>query len=183
MTEPYNPLNKENLAKSIERTLLGRPAIPLEGATKIVGAGVYAIYYAGGFQPYSGIRFEPSAGGVGRPIYVGKAIPQGGRTGGLDKDASKGDALNTRLGIHKRSLRQAENLDIADFWFRFLLVDDVWIPLGENVLIHNFQPLWNSALFGFGNNAPGRGREKQVRSPWDVLHPGRTAFKKLPMES
>jgi hypothetical protein len=179
MNEPYNPLDKRNLARSIEGALLRRPAIPLSKATKIVGAGVYALYYAGDFAPYSPIRADHSGEAFDKPIYVGKAIPKGGRTGGLDKNASEGTALNTRLGTHRRSINQSDNLSLDDFWVRFLIVDDIWIPLGENVLIQGFQPIWNVALFGFGNNAPGRGREKQIRSPWDALHPGRTAFKKL----
>ncbi|MEH6691122.1 MAG: Eco29kI family restriction endonuclease [Pseudorhizobium pelagicum] len=51
-------------------------------------------------------------------------------------------------------------------------------PLGENMLIESFKSIWNRALDGFGNNAPGRNRETQFLSPWDVLHPGRQAFKK-----
>jgi len=53
------------------------------------------------------------------------------------------------------------------------VVDDVWIPLGENVLIETFKPVWNRAIDGFGNKVPGRRRQTQFRSPWDVLHPGR----------
>ena len=114
------------------------------------------------------------------PIYVGKAIPEGGRKGGLGKDASTGDALRARLAIHGRSIKQTHSLDIADFFVRHLVVDDIWIPLGENALIEAFKPLWNRALDGFGSNATGAGRLKQVRSPWDTLHPGTKRAAELP---
>ena len=41
------------------------------------------------------------------------------------------------------------------------------------MLIIRFKPLWNVFIQGFGINAPGAGREKQRRSMWDTLHPGR----------
>ncbi|ESY89897.1 hypothetical protein X741_28920 [Mesorhizobium sp. LNHC229A00] len=59
------------------------------------------------------------------------------------------------------------------------MVDDIWIPLGENMLIETFQPTWNRAIDGFGNKDPGRRRANQYKSPWDVLHPGRRFADKL----
>lgn len=41
------------------------------------------------------------------------------------------------------------------------------------MLIAMFQPLWNMLLDGFGNHDPGKGRYKQQRAPWDMVHPGR----------
>lgn len=177
---PYNPLDKHNLAHSIEAALLSQPIIPLVEARKIVGAGVYALYYSGPFEAYENIKAEPSAEQENTPIYVGKAIPEGGRTGGLGNDAAAGRSLVKRLGDHRRSVGHSMNLELSDFWARYLLVDDIWIPLGENVLIESFRPVWNRAIYGFGNNAPGKGRLRQIKSPWDVLHPGRPAFTRLP---
>jgi hypothetical protein len=31
----------------------------------------------------------------------------------------------------------------------------------------------DAAVDGFGNHDPGKGRYKQARSDWDVIHPGR----------
>ena len=59
------------------------------------------------------------------------------------------------------------------------MIDDIWIPLGENVLIEKFGPIWNVVIDGFGNNPVGSGRENQKRSSWDVLHPGRKRALKL----
>lgn len=113
------------------------------------------------------------------PIYVGKAIPKGGRKGGLSLDASTGRALRDRLGQHAENIRHAQNLDIAHFYYRSLVVDDVWIPLGENMLIEDFKPVWNVLIDGFGNKTPGALRITQKRSAWDVLHPGRPFAAKL----
>lgn len=48
------------------------------------------------------------------------------------------------------------------------------------MLIIRFEPLWNVFVEGFGINVPGAGREKQKKSMWDTLHPGRPEAKKLP---
>jgi hypothetical protein len=178
--EPYNPLDKLNLAKSIEAELLARRVDRLSSTQHITGAGVYAIYYTGrSFKPYGPISRANRTDYV-TPIYVGKAIPKGGRKGGVTKDASTGRALANRMRQHAASINQTTNLRIEDFSVRHLVVDDIWIPLGENILIETFKPVWNQAIDGFGNNTPGKGRERQAKSMWDMLHPGRKAFLVLP---
>jgi hypothetical protein len=87
--------------------------------------------------------------------------------------------MHKRLGDHAASIEQVENLDLKDFKCRFLVVDDIWIPLAESLLIEMFSPLWNSKLTGFGNHDPGSGRYKQKRSFWDTIHPGRRWAYKL----
>jgi hypothetical protein len=56
----------------------------------------------------------------------------------------------------------------------------VLISLAEFLLIARSQPTWNVLIEGFGIHTPGKGRNKQVRSRWDTLHPGRTLAKGLP---
>jgi hypothetical protein len=176
----YNPLEKVNLAKSIEGELLARPTEPLSAVANATGAGVYVIYYTGAFPAYASIAAENRDGKFERPIYIGKAIPKGGRKGGLSTDVSAaGRALGDRLKQHATSIDEAENLELADFHVRHLVVDDIWIPLGENMLIETFKPVWNRAIDGFGNKDPGKRRSTQYRSPWDVLHPGRQFAVKL----
>ena len=84
-----------------------------------------------------------------------------------------GEVLFRRLREHAESIEQAENLDPRDFRCRYLVVDDIWIPLGEALLIAMFFPLWSHQIEGFGIHDPGRGRYNQQRSPWDTIHPGR----------
>jgi len=176
----YNPLDKINLAKSIETELLTSATGLLSAADQTAGAGVYVIYYTGTFPAYALLAEANRGGAFARPIYIGKAIPKGGRKGGLAKETTiTGRALGDRLKQHATSITEAENLDIADFHVRHLVVDDIWIPLGENMLIETFKPVWNRAIDGFGNKDPGARRATQFRSPWDVLHPGRQFARKL----
>lgn len=173
MTEgPYNPLAKLSLARSIEAELLARPVRPLADAAarrELRGAGVYVLYYHGDFDLYRPIvTLQPPT-----PIYVGKAIPTGGRIGGFNRSIERTLALSARLSRHAASIDATATLSAVDFAFRALAVDDIWIPLGENIVIETFQPLWNVAVTGFGNNPTGGPRAAQRGSDWDTLHPGR----------
>ena len=118
MTGPYNPLDKLNLARSIEIELLGRGAIPLGECDGIAGAGVYVIYYTGKFPAYAPIADANRKNAFKSPIYVGKAIPKGGRKGGLTKDSAIGRALADRLRQHASSVDEAGNLNLVDFFVR-----------------------------------------------------------------
>ena len=172
--EPYNPLAKSNLGESVAEALLRMDIKPLSSTAHLVGAGIYAIYYNGSFPPYAPISASLGGPAFERPIYVGKAVPKGARKGGTGLESGKGRALRDRLSQHAASIEEAGNLILEDFYYRALTVDDIWIPLGENVVIEKFQPLWNRVIDGFGNKTPGRGRATQRRSSWDELHPGRT---------
>lgn len=171
--EPFNPLSKKNLGESVTDALLARPVVPLPPIEPFEGAGIYAIYYTGAFQPYVSIAEKNRNGKFRQPIYVGKAVPPGSRKGGLGFDAPTGKVLHQRLREHAKSIEKASNLKLEDFWCRYLAVDDVWIPLGESLLIEMFRPLWNQVADGFGNHPAGSGRGKQKISQWDILHPGR----------
>lgn len=177
--EPYNPLAKENLGESVAEALLRSPIHPLNETSHLVGAGVYAVYYAGGFPAYRRISQVNDGGRFEQPIYVGKAVPRGARKGGMTFDAGKGSALRDRLRQHANTISETSNIDLEDFYYRALTVDDIWIPLGENVLIEKFQPLWNRVIDGFGNKTPGKRRADQQRSTWDALHTGRKFVEKL----
>ncbi len=178
-TMPYNPLDKMNLGKSVAGALLDQAVVVLSDTTELQGSGVYAIYYTGSFPVYEPVAARNRDEEFRQPIYVGKAIPKGGRKGGITTDTSKGTALRDRLRQHAASINQAVNLDLNDFYYRCLVVDDIWIPLGENMLIETFRPIWNIVIDGFGNKDPGNRRATQHRSPWDVLHPGRAFARKL----
>jgi len=169
---PFNPLDKKNLGASVAEALLTKDAQPLGQLPKFEGAGIYAIYYTGSFEAYKDVSRLNVDGKFMRPIYVGKAVPAGARVGaGLDITA--GSVLWKRLKEHADSIRSVENLNLEDFFCRFLVVDDIWIPLGESLIISRFTPVWNSLIDGFGNHNPGKGRHAGMRPRWDVLHPGR----------
>lgn len=177
---PYNPLAKKNLAESIVSTVLLQEPKGLP-PQKFEGAGIYLIYYTGDFEPYKPIKTANKNGKFTLPIYVGKAVPAGARKGGMGLDTPHGDALFKRLSKHAESIKSATStLKISDFHCRWLVVDEVFITLGESMLISHFKPLWNSVLEGFGNNTPGGKRFTGKRPTWDVLHPGRAWAEKMP---
>lgn len=161
----YNPLSIGELGRNTARALIGYPADPLPPDTPFAGAGVYTLHYIGDFPAYAGMEDC-------QPIYVGTASPPGGRQARRPA-AVPHSALYARLARHARSIEAAENLDLEEFRCRWLVLDPIWIGLVEQVLISEYQPLWNVVVEGFGINAPGKGRRDQARSRWDTIHPGR----------
>lgn len=181
----FNPLDKVNLGRSVEQALLDRPCEPLPPVTPFEGAGIYAIYYSGAFPAYEPLsRPECEA-----PIYVGKAVPPGARKGRVGLGAPPGRVLFNRLRQHANSIAAvqryareggvAESLELADFRCRYVIVEDIWIPLGEALLIAHFKPLWNQVVDGFGSHEPGKRRYGGERSEWDELHPGRAWYREM----
>jgi hypothetical protein len=130
------------------------------------GTGVYALYYTGSFELYQSLN---------QPIYVGKAVPRGWRQG--RNTGQEARELYQRLKEHQRSLEQINNLQTKDFACRFMVFEEAatdMIGTVEAALIKLYRPLWNTALDGFGNHDPGKGRYAQAKSDWDVLHVGRS---------
>ena len=130
------------------------------------------------------------------PLYIGKSDPPGSRKGlftgasGKDAKAGGGEAVDEqteelltetpthrklfgRLTKHSKSISAANNLKLTDFKCRYMLVDEIWVPLGEARLVATFKPIWNVLIEGFGSNVEGGGRNDTARSVWDILHPGR----------
>jgi hypothetical protein len=171
----YNPLDKENLAKSVANAFLARPMTGFP-AERFQGAGVYALYYTGQHHPYD--LYEPlkvldAISPQSIPIYIGRSVSQGARKGKKKFNDPPGPVLYNRLRVHSASIAQAINLDVEDFLCRYIIIDEIWVPLAESLLITMYAPVWNQAVEGFGIKTPGKGREKQRRSEWDVLHAGR----------
>jgi hypothetical protein len=169
----FNPLDKVNLGKSVVDALLEEPARPLSNLTPFKGAGIYAIYYSGDHESYA-LLARINRNAITHPIYVGKAIPAGARKDVLGDVAAHSTALFNRLREHADSVQSVKSLDISHFACRHLVVDDIWIPLAESLLIQRYRPLWNLVVEGFGNHDPGAGRYSGQRPLWDVLHPGRS---------
>lgn len=155
------------------------PVHSLPPPERFAGSGVYALYYLGRFQAYSSVPRLTSPDFV-LPIYVGKAVPKGWRTG--RSVTSDEPELYRRLSEHQRSIQEATNLRVKDFRCRFMVLReeeaDLVVPT-EAELIREFSPLWNSTVSGFGIHHPGGGRYGQAPSEWDVLHPGRSFVRKL----
>ena len=175
MAKAYDPLNYENLARSVVTALLESASTALPPTEKFSGSGVYAHYYTGTLPFYSHI----SSSDLHNPIYVGKAVPTGTRKGSRRLDSESSAELYRRLHDHAKSIEQAENLDLVEFQVRYLVVMPVWITLAERFLIDHFRPVWNTVIDGFGNHPPGSGRRDMRRPRWDIVHPGRHWAAKL----
>ncbi|MCB0175468.1 MAG: Eco29kI family restriction endonuclease [Anaerolineae bacterium] len=149
------------------------PLQTLPPSTRFVGGGVYALYYLGDYELYS-VLSRLNRRECQHPIYVGKAVPSGWRTGRVVQ--SERPNLYNRLIEHARSLNQARNLESNEFLCRFVVLNevegDLVVPV-EASLIRRHKPLWNMSIDGFGNHDPGKGRYNQAASEWDILHPGR----------
>ena len=167
----YNPLNVDELGRNAARKLMEYPPSALPPGQQFPGGGVYTIYYQGDFPPYANM-------GEKEPIYIGKADLPGKRQG-RSNTQSNTPTLYRRLKEHADSIHDAENIQPEDFQCRWLVLDPVWISLTEQVLITEYQPVWNVVVDGFGIHDPGSGRYKQRRSQWDTLHSGRKWAPKL----
>lgn len=173
MSEVYNPLEKYNLGRSVVDALLELPPIGLNDLSPFDGAGIYALYYQGAFEPYRLLTVAAQSKEL-LPIYVGKAVPSGSRRGASLTTTAVGRSLFSRIREHRDSIAAVQNLEVTDFSVRYLAVDDIWIPLAESLLISTFNPVWNHLIDGFGNHDPGAGRYQGLVPLWDVLHPGRS---------
>jgi hypothetical protein len=171
--EPFNALDMTNLAHSIVTQMVEPAPTELGAVPRFTGAGLYAIYYTGSFSAYSAVSDRNRDNVFAEPIYVGKAIRAGGRSSVGEGTRPRTTALYARIGQHANSIRAARNLDINDFWVRWLVVEEIWIPLGESAMIRRHRPAWNAIVDGFGNHDPGTGRKAEILSRWDTLHPGR----------
>lgn len=183
--EPYDPLagiekTEADLVAAVIGDLERRPCLPLPPQQRFDGAGVYLLNYHGNFSRYRELAEPNRERPCSKPIYVGKAVPPGARTGILNVEDAKGPHVWRRLREHARSIEQAENLGLDDFTCQFLIVKPVWIRLVEELLIMQHLPWWNRYIDGFGNHDPGKGRYNQARSHWDILHRGRYWADRLP---
>jgi Eco29kI restriction endonuclease len=164
------------LVKDAVRFFNGTPVLPLPPPVSFQGRGVYAIYYIGSNPLYARYAMLNHTA-YEFPIYVGKAVPKGWRQSRTSDDAkNQSSELFSRLRQHHGSLKLAPILRTDDFMCRFVIFEDTgsdMISTVEAALIKLNRPLWNTAVDGFGNHDPGKGRYEQARSDWDVIHPGR----------
>jgi hypothetical protein len=162
-----------NLAPRIVGQLLAEPLSRLPPSEWFPGAGLYALYYLGDFPAYAPIA--PPASEPGElPIYVGRATRRDVRAGiGGLMATTEEPILFQRLRQHATSLDRAANLFLRDFRCRHLVINDVWVPLAEALMIQEYRPVWNTVLTGFGNHEPGTALQLAARPNWDEVHPGR----------
>jgi hypothetical protein len=165
----FDPSNPMVLGRLAGLTLMAQPRLPLAAVSRFYGSGVYAIYYRGAHPAYAPLR------GSEHPIYVGKADP----ADATSKTAfDQGQRLSTRLNDHRKNILKASTtLHLEDFDYRALVVQTGWQGAAESYLIDLFKPVWNNEVnicYGFGKHGDDPATRRNLRSPWDTLHPGRS---------
>lgn len=171
----YKSEDFEEIIKDTIRFFNGTPVHRLPPPENFIGTGVYALYYIGHSAYYRPL-YESNRIEFKQPIYVGKAVPQGWRQARTVKKSEDSHELYRRLCDHTKSIEQAQNLALNDFYCRFMILEGSasdLIGTVEAALIRHYIPVWNSSIDGFGNHDPGSGRYFQAKSDWDILHPGR----------
>lgn len=165
----FDPSNPKIVGRFISLAMVAQQRHPLAEIQRFYGSGIYAIYYKGPFPLYARIS------GTETPIYVGQAAPA---INNAKTPMEQQDRLCRRLDDHRKNIGKATGtLDIADFEFRSLVVQSGWETAAEDYLIHLFRPIWNSEtkiLFGLGKHGDDAKTRANKRSPWDIVHPGRS---------
>jgi hypothetical protein len=163
----FDPGNPSTIGFFVALALTAQQRASLAAIEDFYGSGVYAIYYKGKHPDYRAIS------GTETPIYVGQTVhnPSKGIVEG-----TPGIKLCARLREHAKSIGRAENLSLADFEYRALVVSLGWETAAENHLLAIFKPVWNKEIgiiSGIGKHGDSATRRANSRSTWDTLHAGR----------
>nr|BFD91007.1 hypothetical protein KitaXyl93_23670 [Kitasatospora sp. Xyl93] len=157
----FNPLRQENLVRSVSWALRSTEPIRLDDHRLRPrrfppGGGLYALYYAGDHEAYA----QAASEGCETPLYVGS-----GSRGAHPHEYGLWRDLRNKV----RLIDDSENLAVADFRVRFLLVEDIFVRPARELLIRDHMPLWNVTLTGFTSRSfSGDLRGRFL--PWHGLH-------------
>jgi len=174
----FEPGNPDVVGRLVVIALLAQDKVPLAEIRPTYGSGVYALYYRGQHPAYAEIKDSET------PIYVGKADPDEPRAA---TPREQGVRLFGRLADHRDAIREVENfgrvngiadaLAVADFECRRLVCATNAQLVAERRLIDIFKPAWNQETkicFGISKHGDNAQTRRNKKSPWDVLHPGRS---------
>src|SRR5260370_20087485 len=140
VSTPYAQLDLRTLAESMVKVVLEQRIYPLGEVPSFEGAGVYVIYYTGNYDPYKSIAQKNKGSKWDQPIYVGEAARKGGRKGGGLAVGPAGKVLLSRLKSHVDAIRGTKNIKVEDFFCRYLVLKDFFIPLCESLLGGEYAP-------------------------------------------
>ncbi len=174
----FDPTNPDTAGRLVALALVAQDKVPLARIARTYGSGVYAIYYSGDHPAYAEVS------GTETPIYVGKADPKipDART-----SREQGPQLYGRLADHRRMIKTvgeyaanhglANPLRVEDFFCHRLVCATNAQLVAERHLIGTFKPIWNNEMgicWGISKHGDAATTRANKRSPWDVMHPGRT---------
>ena len=165
----FDPLNLLSLAQSVERTLIEKPLNPFQPLVPFLTA---AAFTASTTQDPTSCMHQSRAVRPGSR-FTPDTRPHGGRRPAACWHRLISRSCSTVCVITRAFCSKSMTCNSTYSSYRVLVVDDMWAPLAEELLIHHFRPVWNVVVDGFGNHEPGSGRNAQPRSVWDELHPGR----------
>lgn len=175
----FDPADPNIVGRMVSIALIAQPLVVLGEITPAYGSGVYALYYRGDHPLYREIS------GSETPIYVGKADPAREDAGNPREQGAK---LTARLMEHANTIATAEGysgslpphlseIHLSDFLCRKLVCATNAQLVAEKHLIQMFWPIWNQetkACWGMSKHGDSAGTRANKRSPWDVIHPGRS---------
>ena len=107
MTDYYDPLTWENLMAGLVAHFERQPRMSLTAVDTVRGPGIYVLFYNGTYSAYAPIS------GTLKPIYAGKAVPEGARKGTVKKNA--GQTALTTLNTDPLLLFRSGLLWLNDF--------------------------------------------------------------------
>ncbi|WP_124982512.1 Eco29kI family restriction endonuclease [Ralstonia solanacearum] len=174
----FDPTNPDTAGRLVALALVAQDKVPMARIARTYGSGVYAIYYTGAHPAYA------SVSGTETPIYVGKADP---KQADARTAREQGPQLYGRLADHRRMIRTVGEYAVAqglpnalrveDFQCRRLVCATNAQLVAERHLIGTFKPIWNNEVgicWGISKHGDAAKTRKNKRSPWDVMHPGRS---------
>lgn len=174
----FDPVNPDTAGRLVALALMAQDRVPITRIAPTYGSGVYAIYYHGDHPAYAAVS------GTETPIYVGKADP---KQADARTAREQGPQLYGRLADHRRMIRTvgeyaatnglSNPLQVEDFQCRRLVCATNAQLVAERHLIGTFKPIWNNEVgicWGISKHGDAAKTRKNRRSPWDVMHPGRS---------
>lgn len=174
----FDPTNPDTAGRLVALALIAQDKVPMARVARTYGSGVYAIYYSGAHPAYAAVS------GTETPIYIGKADP---KQADARTAREQGPQLYGRLSDHRRMIRTVGEYAVAnglpnplrveDFQCRRLVCATNAQLVAERHLIGTFKPVWNNEMsicWGISKHGDAAKTRKNKRSPWDVMHPGRS---------
>lgn len=174
----FDPANPDTAGRLVALALVAQDRVPLARIARTYGSGVYAIYYHGDHPAYAAVS------GTETPIYVGKADP---KSADARTSREQGPQLYGRLADHRRMIKTVGDYAAAQGLPHPLKVDDFTCHrlvcatnaqlVAERHLIGTFRPIWNNEMgicWGISKHGDAATTRANKRSPWDVMHPGRS---------
>ncbi len=174
----FDPTNPDTAGRLVALALVAQDKVPLARIARTYGSGVYAIYYRGNHPAYAAVS------GTETPIYVGKADPE---RADARTSREQGPQLYRRLAEHRQRINTVGDyatkhnlphpLKVDDFTCHRLVCATNAQLVAERHLIETFKPIWNKETeicWGISKHGDAATTRANKRSPWDVMHPGRS---------